>query len=130
MAKAKKLYTFVEVSDEVPVQKLPLMDQIRVLFRSLTYDPANDLKNEDAVTHEYLSLKANLSDFLRKATEPIREGKSRTVYVQIASEFKTVLNEVLRSPEIANFYRVSMVKPKIDYDIPFDIMLKLSVKTR
>ena len=59
------MYTFVEVDDSTPIQKLKIMDQLRVLLNSLVYDPANELKAEDAVTQEYLTLKANLSEFLR-----------------------------------------------------------------
>lgn len=126
----KKLYSFVEVDAKTPIQKLKVTDQFRVLLKHLTYDDANDLRNEDVVTQEYMTLKANLSDFLRKATEPIREGKSKEVIVNISSYFNTVFDEVINSHEIADFYTVSVVKPKIEYDIQYDFMVKLRVKEK
>lgn len=128
MSDGKKLYSFVEVDDSTPIQKLKIMDQLRVLLKSLTYDPANDLHNEDIVTTEYLKLRANLSDFLRRATEPIRRGKKKEVIVNISTHFNPVFDEVINSPEIANFYDVSIVRPKIEYDIPYDFLVKLRVK--
>lgn len=128
MAEGKKLYSFVEVDDSTPIQKLKISDQLRVLLKSLTYDPANELKNEDIVTQEYMTLKANLSEFLRKATEPIRRGNRREVIVNISTHFDPVFEDVIKSHEIADFYDVAVVRPKIEYDIPYDFMVRLRVK--
>lgn len=128
MATGKRLYTFVEVDDSTPVQKLKISDQLRVLLKSLTYDAANDLKNDDIVTQEYMQLRANLTDFLRKATEPIRSGQNHEVIVNISTHFNPVFDEVINSPEIRDFYDVAIVEPKIEYDIPYDKMVRLRVK--
>lgn len=128
MAKGKKLYKFVEYNDSIPVQKLTIGDQLRVLLKKLTEDPANELAVEDAVTTEYMTLKANLLNFLREATKPIREGHKREVIVNISNKFSPVFDSVLNSQEIRGFYDVYIVKPQIDYDIPYDIMVKLRVK--
>lgn len=124
----KRLYTFVEVDDSTPIQKLKIRDQLRVLLKQLTYDPANDLKNEDVVTQEYMTLKADLSDFLRRATEAIRNGKRKEVIVSVSTKFKPVFDEVINSHEIKDFYTVSVAKPKITYDITYDFMVRLRVK--
>lgn len=124
----KKLYSFVEVDDATPVQKLKISDQIRVLLKHITYDPANELKSEDAVTTEYMTLQANLSDFLHKATNPIRMGKKKEVIVNISNKFDPVYEAVINSPEIADFFEVDTVRPKIEYDIPYDFMVRLRVK--
>lgn len=128
MAEGKKLYSFVEVDDSTPIQKLKISDQLRLLLKSLTYDPANELKNDDIVTQEYMTLKANLSEFLRRATEPIRKGKRKEVIVNVSTHFNPVFEDVINSHEIADFYYVSVVRPKIDYDIPYDFMVRLTVK--
>lgn len=128
MAGGKKLYSFVEVNDKTPIQKLSIGDQLRVLLKHFTYDPANELRTEDSVTTERMTLKANLSDFLRKATAPIREGKKKEVIISVSNKFDPVFKEVIESREIADFFEVSVVRPKIEYDIPFDFMVRLRVK--
>lgn len=128
MAQGKKLYSFVEVSDKTPIQKLSISDQLRVLLKHITYDPANELRTEDSVTVERMTLKANLSDFLRKATEPIRAGKKKEVIVNISNKFDPVFEEVINGREISDFFDVAIVRPKIDYDIPYDFMVRLRVK--
>lgn len=128
MKTGKRLYTFVEVDDSTPIQKLKLTDQLRILFNSLTYDEANELKNEDIVTLEYLTMKANLFEFLRKSTAPLRSGKRQEVIVNISSHFNPVFDEVIHSRDIVNYYNVSITKPEIEYDIPYDILVRLRVK--
>lgn len=130
MARGKKLYSYVDVDDSTPVQKLKISDQLRVLLRHLTYDPANELKSEDAVTQELMTLQANLSTFLRKATDPIRSGKCKEVIVNVSNKFDPVWDTVISSHEIADFFDVSVVRPKIEYDIPYDFLCKLRVKER
>lgn len=128
MAEGKKLYSFVEVDESTPVQKLKISDQLRVLLKHITYDAANELKNEDIITQEYMTLKANLAEFLRRATEPIRAGKYKEVIVNVSNHFDPVFDEVIKSHEIADFFVVDVVRPKIDYDISYDFMVRLSVK--
>ncbi|MCM1215005.1 MAG: hypothetical protein NC548_10850 [Lachnospiraceae bacterium] len=130
MASGKKLYSYVEVDDSTPVQKLKISDQLRVLLKHLTYDPANELKSEDAVTTEMMTLRANLSTFLRKATDPIRRGKRKEVIVNVSNKFDPVFKDVIESPEIADYYQVSIVRPKIEYNIPYDFMVRLRVKEK
>lgn len=128
MAAEKRLFTFIEVDDRTPIQKLSLSDQLRVLLKQFTYDPANELRNDDIVTTKYMTLKANLSEFLRKATEPLRNGSKREVIVNVSTDFNPVMEEVLNSHEIKDFYYVSVVKPKIEYDIPYDYLVRLRIK--
>lgn len=128
MSDGKKLYTFVEVNDSTPIQKLKLSDQFRVLLKQMTYDAANDLKNEDIVSRERLVLKANLSEFLRRATEPIRSGNKKEVIVNVSNKFDPVFEEVMDSHEIKDFYIVSVVRPNIEYDIPYDFLVRLRVR--
>lgn len=128
MALGQKLYSYIEVNDDTPIQKLSLMDQIRVLLHHLTYDDANELKADDAYTKEILTLKANLSDFLYRATAPIRSGQKKEVAVSVSNQFDKVLDDVLNSPAIRDFYTVQVCRPKFDYDIPFDLLLILKVK--
>ncbi len=128
MAKEKRLFTYIEVDDSTPVQKLSVKDQLRVLLKQMTYDPANELRNNDLVTQEYMTLKANLSEFIRHATEPIRSGKYKEVIVNISTNFNPVFKEVINSHEVADFFDVSVVKPKTDYDIPYDFLVRFRVR--
>lgn len=128
MAGEKKLYTFVEVDDKTPVQKLSIADQFRVILKKITEDPANELANEDAVTRERLTLKANLTEFLRKSVEPIKKGKRKEVIIEVSNMFDPVLNEVLQSKAIKDYYNVEIARPKVEYDIPLNILLRITVK--
>lgn len=128
MASTQKLYTYTEIDDRTPIQKLTFGEQLRVLLRNLTHSKRNELATEDAVTHEYLVMRANLLDFFSKATKTIREGKHKSVTMSISNRFDPVLEEVISSPQIKNFYTVTVTRPDVDYDIQFFVKVRLEVK--
>lgn len=128
-SKKKKLFTFVEVDDNTPIQKLSVKDQLHVLIKRLTHDDADELRAEDAITISELTLKANLLDFIYKSTNPIRRGEKHKVTLMISNDFDSVLDEVLTAPTVTNFYTVEVQRPDIDYDVHYLIQVKLEVKT-
>lgn len=127
--RGKKLFSFIEVDDNTPIQKLSVLDQLRLLVRNLTNTDREQLKTDSAETAYELQLKANLLEFLHKATEKVRNGEHRSVTVAVSSRFLPVLDEVLASPSISNFYTVSVFKPDIEFDIDYDIRVTLEVKS-
>ena len=128
MASSKKLYTYTQVNDSTPIQKLSFGEQMRVLLRQLTHSDKNELATEDAVTREYLVMRANLLDFFSKATKTIREGKHKSVTMSISNRFDPVLEEVINSPQVANYYKVRVKRPNVEYDIEYFIHVRLEVK--
>lgn len=128
MLGGKKLFSFIEVDENTPIQKLSVMDQLRVLIKKITADDSAELMAEDAVTLNLLRLKADLTGLLDKALEPIRQGKRRAVSISLSNEFDPVLDEVINSPNISNYYYVDVTRPDIEYDIPYKIRLDLEVR--
>lgn len=128
MKKGKKLFSFIEVTDDTPIQKLSFLEQLRIFVKRITNTDREQLKVESAETVYLLQLKANLLEFLYKATEDVRQGKHRSVTVSISSKFAPVIDEVLQTPSIAAYYNVSVKKPDIDYDIEYSILVTLEVK--
>ena len=127
--KGKKIFSFVEVDDSTPIQKLSLGEQLRVLIRRATNGDREQLKADDAETVYNLQLKANLLEFLYKATEKVRQGEHHSVTVSISSKFLPVLDDVLQSRSIASYYDVKVFKPEIEYDIDYYIEVTLEVKS-
>lgn len=126
--KGKRLYTFIDADDSVPFSKLKIGEQLRILMRKLTYDPAVELAAEDAVTAEYLQLRADLLDFINKAVDPIRKGNHTNVTLAISGKFAVVLDDVIASKELRNYFHIKVSRPKTDYDAHADILLRLEVK--
>lgn len=126
--KGKKLFSFLEVTDETPIQKLSVMDQFRLLVRRLSNSDAEQLKADDAETVYELQLKADLQEFLYKATQKVRNGEEKSVTMNISSKFLPVLDSVLEGSTIKPFYTYEIHKPEIDLDIDYFIRLTLEVR--
>lgn len=129
MAKEKqKLSSYIEIDDNTPMIKLSIRDQMRVILNKMAHDDARELDNEDAFAIAEAKRRANLEDFLRKATKPIREGVHTSVSLSISSEFDDILKDVLESPQISRYYTVKMVRPEVDYNVHFNILVRLEVR--
>lgn len=127
--KGKRLFSFVEVDDSTPIQKLTFMEQMRVLIKRLTNEDKEQLKAEDAETVYALQLKADLLEFLQKATERVRRGEHKSVTVSVSSKFLPVLEDVLESSSISTYYTYIVDKPEIEYDVEYFIKITLEVKS-
>lgn len=126
--KKKKLFSFLEVTDEVPIQKLSALEQFRLLVRRMTNSDAEQLRAADAETVYQLQLQADLMEFLHKATEKVRAGGEKSVTMQISSKFNPVLQDVLEGSTIKPFYTYKIESPEIDLDVDYFIRLTLEVK--
>ena len=129
MAKEKqKLSSYIEIDDNTPMIKLSIRDQMRVILNKMAHDDARELDNEDEFAISEAKRRANLEDFLRKATKPLREGVHTSVSLRISSEFDDILKDVLESPQISRYYTVKMVRPEVDYNVHFNILVRLEVR--
>lgn len=125
----KKLATFVEVDDTTPIQKLSVTEQLRLLLRRIANEDREQLRVEDAETVYQLQLKANLLEFIYKATETVRRGEHKSVTMAISSRFAPILDETLTAPAVAGFYTVTVDKPQVDFDIEYSIRVTLEVRS-
>lgn len=124
----KKLFSFLEVTDDTPVQKLGVLDQFRLLVRKLSNSDAEQLKADSAETVYNLQLQANLQEFIHKAATKVRNGDEKSVTMQLSSKFLPVLDGVLNSPSIKPFYTWTIEKPEVDLDIDYFFTLTLEVR--
>jgi hypothetical protein len=128
LAKTQKIFSYVELDDSTPIQRLSIIDQIRVLLKHLARDDSAELDNANAVTVAEMQLRANLLSFLDKALDKIREGSHKSVTVDLSSKFEPVLESVLATPAIATFYSYKITRPDIDYGIDYFVRVRLEVK--
>lgn len=127
--KGKKLFSFIAVDDNTPIQKLSISEQLRVLVQRLTNGDKEQLKAEDAETVYHLQLRADLLEFLHKATRRVREGECHSVTMSISSKFLPVLEEVLSSSSIATYYTCVVESQDMEYDVEYFFQLTLEVKS-
>lgn len=126
----EKVYEYVVLNDNVPVQKLSLLDLIRTIIKELTKDVTKQLDNDSILNVELMTLKANLYDFLYKATDTIRKGEHYAVSVEVPSLYTPVLDEVINEDIFTKHYKVSILKPDMEYDLPFNYNIVFEVVNR
>lgn len=128
MAKVEKVYEYISTSADIPIQKYSLLDTIRVLIQYFSKSSASELDKESEVDVELATMSANLSDFLKKVTAPIREGKHKAVLVRVPNMYDPVLEDVINNNKVLSHnYKVTIFKPDISYDVKFKYKILLQV---
>ena len=110
--KTKVMYEYVKIDDKIPIHKLNLVDMIRAIFLKINESDANNLKNEQMVIHHKNVLKAELIDFIKKATEPIRRGERTNVLTRVSSDYLPVMEAVFSEHVFSNFYEIKVRPPR------------------
>lgn len=123
----EKVFSYVKDDGKIAIQKLSLRDQIVLLLRNITRDSYAEQKREEAFMRETLTLKADLWELLLGGTESIRQGKHKSVHFKISSKFDPVFKDVISAPRITDYYKVTVRRPELEYDVEhlFDVWLEV-----
>lgn len=83
----------------------------------------------DMVTEDILTLRTDLVIFIDRSLKPIKQGKRRTVLLEIAGEFGVVLKDVINNPEYKDYYNIQIISwPKSDFKIKYKIIVRMEAK--
>jgi len=84
---------------------------------------------QDMVTEDILTLQTDLVIFIDRSLKPIKQGRRRTVLLEIASEFGVVLKDVINNPDYKDYYNIKIISwPKSDFKIKFKIIIRMEAK--
>ena len=85
----KPLYTTIKVTNKTgSVQKLPVLDQLRLLLGKVTMDEQTELAASEAISKADLEMQSALSNLVNVCVERMRELNYTSVTVSISSKFK------------------------------------------
>ena len=84
---------------------------------------------QDMVTEDILTLQTDLVIFIDRCLKPIKQGRRRTVLLEIASEFGVVLKDVINNPEYRDYYHIKIISwPRSDFRIKYKIILRMEAR--
>lgn len=130
MKKKKEIvYKYVDLKDDIAIQKLTLLEQIIVVLKRLLYDESIEMKKDDALAVAELELRDTLITYVQNCCKPLREGVSKNVIFTVHSKFGKYLKEVLSMPRFINYYDIYIETPELEYDIEFFYRVKIEVKS-
>jgi hypothetical protein len=123
----------VVTNDNSAIEGLSVKDKVlAVIFQWFKESGREDMERQalqDMVTEDILTLQTDLVMFIDRCLKPIKQGKRRTVHLEIAGEFGIVLKEVINNPEYKDYYHIKVISwPKSDFKIKYKIILRMEAK--
>lgn len=111
----KPLYTTIKVTDRTQTQKLPVMEQIKLLLGKVTNDETIKLEASEKISRANLEMQSALSNLINNVTQRMKELNHKSVTVAVSSRFKPYFKEVTSVTHgKGRFYNFDI----IDKDIP------------
>lgn len=111
----KPLYKTIKVTERTQTQKLPVMEQIKLLLGKVSTDETIRLEASEKISRANLEMQSALSSLINNVTAKMMELGEKSVTVAISSRFKPYFEDVM-STEYGKgrFYDFTI----IDKDIP------------
>ena len=129
MLDGEEVYRAVEVTDNVQTSKLNLLDQIRLIFASLSNDDVAELEKNEAVSADRLKKIASFTKLIDEATRRMSQRGEKSVTLAVSSVYKPFFETVLNDKDgYGRFFNVRIEDRQVTPGINYNIILKLSVK--
>lgn len=91
----KPIYTTIKVTDRTQTQKLPVMEQLKLLLGKASNEDTIKLEASEKVSRANLEMQSALSNLINNVTKKMKELGHKSVTLSISSRFKPYFEEVL-----------------------------------
>jgi len=90
----KPLYTTIEVTEKTQTQKLPIIDQLRLLLGKISNDETIKLEASEKLSRANLEMQSALSNLINSVTARMKELGKKSVTISLSSRFKPYIKDV------------------------------------
>jgi hypothetical protein len=126
----KPIYTTIKVTDKTQTQKLPFMEQLKLLLGKVSSDENIKLEASEKISKANLEMQSALSNLIDNVTSRMKELGENSATVSVSSRFKPYFDDVL-SPKSGKgrFYDFKVIDKEMPV-IGVDYFLTLKIKER
>lgn len=126
----KPLYTTIKVTERTRTQKLPVMDQLKLLLGKVSSDDTIKLEASEKVSRANIEMQSALSNLVNTVTRRMKELGETSVTVSVSSRFKPYFADVL-SPTTGKgrFYSFEIIDKAMPITgVDYFLILKIKEK--
>lgn len=91
----KPLYSTIKVTEKTQTQKLPIIDQLRLLLGKVSTDETIKLEASEKISRANLEMQSALSNLINNVTSRMKELGYKSVTLSISSRFKPYFDDVM-----------------------------------
>lgn len=91
----KPLYTRIKVTDKTQTQKLPVMDQFKLLLGKVSNDETIKLEASEKISRANLEMQSALSNLVNNSVQMMKDRREKSVTLSVSSRFKPYFDDVL-----------------------------------
>lgn len=129
-SRKKPIFVTMKATDDTDVLKLPIIEQIKLLFGKVNQSEIQKLEAAEKVNRARLEMESNLIALVNRVTERMRQLGEDSVTVAISSEFIPYFDDVLNEKTgKGRFYDFTFKYPNtpilgVEYKVEVTIKIK------
>ena len=124
--KKEEIYRSVEVTDNVQTSALSILDQIRLIFASLSNDDAAELDKEEKLSTDKLLKIASLTRFIDETIKHMREKEQSSATVKLSSEYKPYFKDVFEDPNgYGRYFTFKVVEKSLPLSVKHYVIVNI-----
>lgn len=119
----------VKATENTTLAKLSFFDQINLLIARLNNDETAELKANQRVSQQSLTMQASLENLFRNATKEFDTGKHNSVTLSVSSKFIPYLDDVIDSKHgMGRYYDFEIIKRDLPVNVEYMFTVKIKRK--
>lgn len=126
----KPLFTTIRVTDRTQTQKLPVMDQFRLLLGKVTSDEVTKLEASEKISKANIEMQSALNNLITNVTQKMKELGKHSVTISISSRFKPYFNDILSKESGKGRFYDFEITDKGNPIIGMDYFIIMKIKER
>lgn len=119
----------IKATENTTLAKLSMWDQFKLLLRKFSNDDVAELDAAEKLSGVQLRMQASLQRLFTTAAEGLKEGKHKSVTLQVSSKYKPYLDDVIDKKRGMGRYYDFEIKDK-DLPINVDYMFIVKIKKK
>lgn len=115
----------IKATEHTTLAKLSFTDQFKLLLRKFSNDDVAELDAAEKLSAVQLRMQASLQRLFTTAAQGLKDGKHRSVTLQVSSKYKPYLEDVIdKDKGLGRYYDFEV----LDKDLPVNIDYMFIVK--
>lgn len=123
----KEVYRSIEMTDKVKTASLSLIDQIRLIFASMSNDDVLELDKAEKLSAFKLRKIASLRDLFERTIDRMDALGKESAMLKVSSTFLPYIDKVVdKSTGYGQFFDITVFKKDLPVVIPHYFYVKIS----
>lgn len=119
----------VKVTEDTTIAKLSVLDQFKLLISRFNNDDVAELKAQESLSTNALTMQASLEKLIRTAASKLDGVNHSSVTLSVSSKYIPYMDEVIDEKHgLGRFYKITVFKKDLPVNVDYKFVIRVERK--